>query len=609
MKAITQLSKGTDALSKVSERLASGMRINHASDDPAGLALAMGLSADTRIAAQGVRNISDGISLLSVADSALEALSSISERQAELAAQAANGTLSGAQRLLLDREANALVQEFNRIVNTTSFNGLNLLDGSLGNFTIQAGSGANSSISSTIATGLSHTAGTGSFTSTFTVSGMTDPIDSDSADFNNDGYLDLIIANNSGSVSVALGNGNGTFGARTSLAGATNAYSIVAADLNNDGNTDFVGVGNTTLFYRLGNGNGTFGSNLTLTTPAGTVSVVAGDLNGDNILDLSFGSTGGSLGVFLGNGNGTFGAISTYSSGGYTTSTGQADFNGDGILDLFAVNDLSQEASILLGNGNGTFRSRISISTGGTEPYKIVAGDFTGDGINDLLIGDYTASGFGLVVGNGDGSFKAVTSYVASSSIVDIEIGDINGDGKLDFATASYSSSPRYIYFGNGNGTFQAAKSIGSGKAYGVELADFNNDGALDLSATRFTLGEENISLSQTMQVSTISALNLTTTSNARTALETISDTITRISAGRGSIGALMSRYEFAMSHLSNTKDNLEMAHGRISDVDVAESVTELVRLQVLQQARTAVLAQANQSPAILLKLIQSGEN
>ena len=133
LKALRSLQKSTERLNSVFQRLSSGQRINRASDDAAGLAIAESLKADQKIINQGVRNLNDGATLLNIADSALESLSAITLRLKELAQQASNGTLSGTQRQVLDKEAQALSKEYTRIVQTTSYNGIKLLDGSLGN--------------------------------------------------------------------------------------------------------------------------------------------------------------------------------------------------------------------------------------------------------------------------------------------------------------------------------------------------------------------------------------------------------------------------------------------------------------------------------------------
>src|SRR6185312_10185234 len=137
----SELNSATSALTQSYKRLSSGLRINQASDDAAGLAIVSQLNSTTRVFTQAVRNVNDGVSAANIAEGALNALKQISERQLELAEEAANGTYSIKQRGALNTEANALVDEYNRIVSTTTFNGMNLFDPSLGSVTIQAGYG------------------------------------------------------------------------------------------------------------------------------------------------------------------------------------------------------------------------------------------------------------------------------------------------------------------------------------------------------------------------------------------------------------------------------------------------------------------------------------
>lgn len=130
----------TGELSNVFERLSSGQRINSASDDAAGLAIAQDLNARGRVFTQAVRNINDGVSLYTIADSAVEALSQLAIRLNELAVQSANGTYSATQRAALDNEAQELAEEYFRVSRSASFNGQNLFDGTLaGGLRLQLG--------------------------------------------------------------------------------------------------------------------------------------------------------------------------------------------------------------------------------------------------------------------------------------------------------------------------------------------------------------------------------------------------------------------------------------------------------------------------------------
>ena len=137
----------SDASSKLSEnfkKLSSGKRINSAKDDAAGIAIVATLEANARIATQAVRNIADGFSATQIADSALSSVGGLVERNAELATQASNGTLSPAQRDALNKEYQSNREEINRIAETTEFNGVKLLKGN-NEISIQVGASGDES--------------------------------------------------------------------------------------------------------------------------------------------------------------------------------------------------------------------------------------------------------------------------------------------------------------------------------------------------------------------------------------------------------------------------------------------------------------------------------
>lgn len=148
LQAQRKLGNATSKLSTSYERLSSGMRINKASDDAAGLAIADALKADQRVAAVAIRNANDGISAVAIADAALGQIGDVLARLAELSEQSANGVYSNVQRSALQNEFSSLASEIERIAVTTEFNGVGLLSGSQG-VTLQVGfdSGSTSQIS------------------------------------------------------------------------------------------------------------------------------------------------------------------------------------------------------------------------------------------------------------------------------------------------------------------------------------------------------------------------------------------------------------------------------------------------------------------------------
>lgn len=123
------LSNSTGALNTAYQRLSSGLRINRAADDAAGLSIAEALKADGKIASVAIRNANDGISIISIADQAIGQIGNVLSRLAELAQQSANGVYANSQRSALNNEFVALTAEIERIAFTTKFNGLSLLSG------------------------------------------------------------------------------------------------------------------------------------------------------------------------------------------------------------------------------------------------------------------------------------------------------------------------------------------------------------------------------------------------------------------------------------------------------------------------------------------------
>jgi flagellin len=176
LQAQRRLGNATQALGSSYEKLSSGQRINKASDDAAGLAIADSLRANQRVASVAIRNANDGISTIAIADSALGEIGNVLSRLAELSQQSANGVFSIVQRSALSNEFVALSSEVERIAVTTEFNGVKLLSG---NAAVVLQVGFNSTSTSQISyTGVQGTlsalglAGANSSTLTFSLNGV-----------------------------------------------------------------------------------------------------------------------------------------------------------------------------------------------------------------------------------------------------------------------------------------------------------------------------------------------------------------------------------------------------------------------------------------------------
>jgi flagellin-like hook-associated protein FlgL len=637
LNAQRRLQDASSALSRTYERLSSGQRINRASDDSAGSAIAESLKTQGRIYTQSIRNANDGISLLSIADAANSALSDIVSRISELATQAANESYSDAQRDALDEEAQALSTEYVRILKSTKFNGSQIFDGSLDNgLRLQLGStndGINISVGESVSTlemSISSTTGTGTFgiATTFTTESNVS-YDVEFGDLNGDGILDMVSAGqNAGSdgyANVRLGIGDGTFASSTSYSTEGNtSYDLELADLNGDGFLDLITAGRNDGWdgyatVRLGAGDGTFGAATTYSTEdAVSKALQIGDVNGDGFLDMiTSGYNNSSQGyatIRLGVGDGTFGASVSYSAEAtYSQAVTLGDLNGDGFLDLVTAGSGAGggKATVRLGNGDGTFGASTSYTAETNNTYTLDLGDLNGDGFLDLITGGRSVNGYATVrLGVGDGTFGAATQFSTSSGYSrKVEVGDLNGDGYLDLISTGYETPGRStttIRLGDGNGSFGSVTSYSTRSGYGLGIADLNSDGAVDIVVVgQATGGQAIISLGITQTINVLQTLSLQSQEDAVASMEILSYTLESLALQKGEIGASLSRVGIAVESLYSQRDNLLEAESRIRDVDVASEAAELLRYQIVQNAASSILAQANQQTALVLQLLE----
>jgi len=325
------------------------------------------------------------------------------------------------------------------------------------------------------------------------------------ADFNNDGFPDLAVANatTSNRVEFLFGNGNGTFQAPKAFGsgGNTNPAVIVAADFNGDGAMDAAvannGSSTVTVLLNSLSSPGTFSSSTTTVGSGANIQyLVAGDFNQDGKVDLAVADSGSSPGkvrILLGNGDGTFGASSSVIVGNGPKSIVLGDFNADGLADLAVVNSTDGTVSILLGAGNGSFQTPVTYTVG-TNPQTIVMGDFNSDGVLDLAVANTGSNNITILLGGsttpgvGNGTFQVVSAgpFSAGTAPNGIVTGDFNGDGILDLAVSN--SSGAALLFGVGDGTFQSPLPYSAGTApVGLVSADFNHDGLADLAVINST--------------------------------------------------------------------------------------------------------------------------
>ncbi|MGA6983660.1 MAG: FG-GAP-like repeat-containing protein [Candidatus Sulfotelmatobacter sp.] len=327
-------------------------------------------------------------------------------------------------------------------------------------------------------------------------------------DVNNDGIPDLVVANdnNNNVISVLLGLGtagvgNGQFHTQYQDSTGNTPVSIALADFNGDGNLDIVTAdqqGNT-ISILLGNGTGIFPKHVEYPTGLFPTSVAAGDFNGDGNTDVAVSDgDGNTVTVLWGVGDGTFHGQDNVGTGNLPYSVAAGNFTGSSTPDLVAANNGSNSVSIILSNGNtGTFQARTDYPAG-TDPYSIVTADFNGDGNLDLAIGNYSAGTISIEFGNGDGTFQPPTpstTYSAGTPRA-LAVADFNGDGIPDLAVADFGSGSVSILLGQHGGTFLPATTVAAGNGpASIVVGDFNGDGFQDLAVANFNTNNVSVLL------------------------------------------------------------------------------------------------------------------
>src|SRR5579864_4200270 len=261
------------------------------------------------------------------------------------------------------------------------FNGDHILDLAVAN---ELGRSANQTLSILIGNG------DGTFKPAVNYPGGQSPRGIDVGDFNNDGFLDVVVANNNGNnVTIYLNKGDGTFAAPTYYPAHTHPKAVAVGDFNHDGNADLAVANHDTsdVSILLGDGKGHFAAPVNYPVGLNVRDVHVGNLKGgvneEDLVTADGGTT--TISVLMGNGNGTFQPAVHYYAGNSPRWVALADFNGDGILDAAASDYGGATVDVLLGNGDGTFGAPSSFGVG-LNPTGLQAGDVNGDGRQDIVV-------------------------------------------------------------------------------------------------------------------------------------------------------------------------------------------------------------------------------
>ncbi|RPA30845.1 flagellin [Shewanella frigidimarina] len=502
MKAQGNLNKAQSSTATSMERLASGLRINSAKDDAAGLQISNRMTSQINGIGVAMRNANDGISIAQTAEGAMSESTNILQRMRDLSLQSANGSNSADDRTSMQKEISSLQTELTRIAETTSFGGQKLLDGSYGTQAFQVGSNSNETISISLG-----------------------DVSADKI-----GYSGKSITN----VAVLTGFAGASSTQKTFA--TTDTLTMQAGPKSNNLTlTD--GMSAADLAGQINATEGVIGVGAsTAATIALSDNTTAGDVMSFEVGGVSFEHTAGAGATAILTGNALF---STIDSDATLKETLAAQ-------NIVVTNDAATGAVTFTKSDGENLDISVSVVGGGTE------------GITGTIQGLDAAGGTA-------GSTVAIGSAAASTTTA--TSATVTGD--IDWSKAVVDSD-------YGTASLTPAGTLGGA-------------GTITLGAT---------------SLSSVDSIDISTVGGSQNAIDVIDAALASIDSQRADLGATQNRMDFTISNLSNIQNNVSDARSRIQDVDFAAESATLSKQQILSQASSAMLAQANQLPQVALSLL-----
>lgn len=577
-------------LSQSLARLSSGLRINGAADDAAGLAIATKFQAQVRGIAQAVRNANNAISLVQTAEGGVNTLTNILQRLRELAVQASSDDNTSSDRANLTQEAEYLVSEFTRSASSSEFNTMTLLDGSFQGKYFQVGANYAQRVTFTITDARGRSVGGRAEYTGDIADGVIEAVnenfgageikinDVDVAPTNeaDDQYSVLDISSDEVTASAATLADVTLYINDTAVSladmSAMDASLVVAAVRD-----AIVDAGITNVTARSTDASAwvleaTGGANLKLAIENG-----AGDDASDILTDLGLGAVSAMWG-----------------SGDATTAITNYNGESSAIAKAVAINAIKGTSGVL-----ATAQANAVNGTAAVTGVTLASGDVY---INGYDIGS------GTVMGN-DSTGALVTAINNQSTNTGVTA-SVDTDGMLVLTAADGRNIAVTTR------TAAIAGSLGlSGTATGtsyvyraeVQLNDDESFAITSASSVEDLTGTTATSASATSDVATynVAVLEIDTQEHAQAALLTIDAAMDDLNAIRAQIGGVQNRLQFTVSNLEIASENMSASESRIKDADFAAEVATFTRNQILVQAGVAMLAQANTIPQIALQLLR----
>ena len=560
------LNKAGDSLSTSMTRLSSGLKINSAKDDAAGMQIANRLTSQVKGMTVAIANANNGSSIAQTAEGAMQESTNILQRLRELALQSANGDKSADDRASLQQEFTAKVGELTRISSTTTFGGRNLLDGSFQNQAFQVGADANqtisfgmsdisatglkgsfseASVSGTVLTGLSATTTGTTIAPKATVTGLAtgDSLATDKFRINGEEFTLAAVTGAAAAATAAVG----VINAKKDITGVT-----ASADA----------AGNLTLSSKAD-------IKLEATADTGTPTPTAGLTK---------------LGLTPTTISAEKGATSLIGAAGGISVNGKAVAWGAG-EQVSAVLD-----KIKLQAGTGATatidKGRVTLTSGDGKDIKL-ANTTVGGSLDQL----------GLSAGTSQAKLKADTSVELNGVEVKFKAGSTTDSivSTINSASTGITASK------NDNGTL----NLYSDKDITVKNGSSGEGLAALGLTTAAAVGAGSGTTAAISSETTVAGLSVLSAADAQRSIQALTGAIQQIDTQRSELGAVQNRFDSTVSNLQSISENSAAARGRVQDTDFASEAAELTKQQTMQQAATAILSQANQLPSAVMKLLQ----
>lgn len=594
------------------QQLSTGNRINSAADDAAGLAISSKMTAQIRGLNQAVRNANDGISLIQTAEGALTEVSNMLQRMRELAVQSASDTNTSSDRTALNAEFVALRDEINRIGNNTQFNGMEVLNGQfdggngVGKFVFQVGANGGQTIDITMA---DYRTNDGSSTGTVTATTSTVNVEALTQDaVTASPQIDTVTLGGYFAAGDVITFSDGT---------NTSSYTVLAADI-----TDGDQVATATAIATKIEDNITI-AGLTIAAAGGTVTVT-GASGYDNAFTLStsVASSFALAGVSVDGVDAISAETTTFT---FTDALAAKLAEGD-TLDFAIGNETISytvtAADVTAGTAAGLTANIETALNGALQTASVdgttTAGTlvFTSTQFADQTDGSVSVthnSAISRVTTASAADAQAAVSIAGVAQVDTISLAGAFEAGDVLTATIEGTDYSYTVLSSDTASTIATGLADAIGTAGGsLSTAATASDGDLTLTglATGAALSSA-VAVARIGQSASSGDLNMinssdiTTQNNANTAVGSIDEAIAVVSGGRATMGATINRLNYAADNLLATSANVSASRSRIQDTDYSQATTELARTQIIQQASTAMLAQANQSAQSVLSLLK----